>query len=52
MRVSAEIPKFEGKVPHLLCKKGDIAEVVLLPGDPARVELFKDLCYDFKIISS
>jgi len=52
MKVSAEYPKFEGKVPHLLCKKGDIAEVVLLPGDPARVELFKDLCDDFRIIAS
>lgn len=52
MKVSAENPMFEGKVPHLLCKKGDIAPIVLLPGDPGRVELFKELCDDFSIIAS
>lgn len=52
MKISAENPKFNGKVPHLMCKKGDIAEVVLLPGDPARVKMFQDLCDDFKIVAS
>lgn len=52
MGISAENPKFNGKAPHLLCEKGDIAEVVLLPGDPARVKMFIDLCEDFKIIAS
>ncbi len=48
---SASQPLIDGKVPHLLCKKDDIGEIVLLPGDPARVALFKDICDDFKIIS-
>lgn len=51
MKVSAENPLFEGKVPHLLIKKGDIAPVVLLPGDPGRVEMFKELCDDFEIVA-
>lgn len=50
--VSAANPSFGGKVPHLMCGKGDIAEVVLLPGDPGRVKMFVDLCDDFKIIAS
>ena len=52
MRISAENPQFDGKAPHLMCKKGDIAEVVLLPGDPGRVKLFEDLCDDFRIVAS
>lgn len=50
--VSAANPSFGGKVPHLMCGKEDIAKVVLLPGDPGRVEMFVDLCENFKIISS
>lgn len=52
MKVSAASPMFDEKVPHLLCKKGDIAPVVLLPGDPGRVAMFQDLCDDFKIVAS
>lgn len=52
MKVSAENPQFDGKAPHLLCGKGDIAEVVLLPGDPARVKLFEKMCDDFRIVAS
>ncbi|MBC8588675.1 nucleoside phosphorylase [Paratissierella segnis] len=52
MEISAENPRFEGKVPHLMCKEGDIAEVVLIPGDPARVNMFQDLCDDFRIVAS
>jgi len=51
MKVSAKAPLFEGKAPHLMCKKGDIADVVLLPGDPARTHRFKTLCSDFEIIA-
>lgn len=50
--VSAGNPKFDGKVPHLMCRQGDVAKIVLLPGDPARVALFKELCTDFEIVSS
>ena len=50
--VSAENPNFGGKVPHLMCAKGDVAEIVLLPGDPGRVQMFVDLCDDFKIVAS
>lgn len=48
---SASIPQYEGKVPHLRCSKEDIGEIVLLPGDPGRVQMFKNLCRDFKIVS-
>lgn len=48
---SASQPLIDGKVPHLLCKREDIGEIVLLPGDPARVALFKEICDDFQIIS-
>ncbi|MBR6614848.1 MAG: nucleoside phosphorylase [Lachnospiraceae bacterium] len=50
--VSAENPNFDGKVPHLMCRKGDVAEIVLLPGDPGRVKMFMDLCDDFRIVAS
>lgn len=49
---SASAPTFDGKMPHLMCTKEEIGEIVLLPGDPGRVALFQDLCEDFKIISS
>ncbi|MDR7870225.1 MAG: nucleoside phosphorylase [Tissierellaceae bacterium] len=52
MKVSAENPSFNGKAPHLLIEKGDIGEVVLLPGNPDRVQMFEDLCDDFRIIAS
>ncbi len=48
---SASEPDFGGKMPHLLCAPGDIAPVVLLPGDPGRVEMFPKLCDDFRILS-
>lgn len=50
--VSAENPDFDGKAPHLMCRKGDIADIVLLPGDPGRVKMFEDLCEDFRIVAS
>ena len=52
MKVSASDPHFEGKVPHLMCRKGDIAEVVLLPGDPGRVGLIAPLFDSFEVIAS
>ena len=52
MSVSAEKPLFNGKAPHLMCTSEDIAEIVLLPGDPGRVKFFEELCTDFKIIAS
>lgn len=48
---SADIPQYEGKVPHLRCEKEDIGEIVLLPGDPGRVNMFENLLRDFKIVS-
>lgn len=41
----------DGKMPHLQCAKEDIGEIVLLPGDPGRVEMFRELLDDFRIIS-
>lgn len=52
MKVSAEAPWLDGKAPHLMCGPGDIAEIVLLPGDPGRVEMFESLCEEFTIIAS
>ncbi len=51
-KVSAEAPSFGGKVPHLMCGKGDVADIVLLPGDPGRVSMFESLCDDFRIVAS
>lgn len=51
MKVSAENPNFNGLAPHLMCRREDVADVVLLPGDPGRVEMFGSFCEDFKIIA-
>lgn len=52
MKVSAENPNFNGKAPHLMLGKGDVSEVVLLPGNPERVKVFEELCEDYKIIAT
>lgn len=52
MKVSAENPRYNGLVPHLLCSEEDVAEIVLLPGDPARVPLFGSFCDNFRIAAS
>lgn len=49
--INADNPKFNDRVPHLLLKKGDIEDIVFLPGNPSRVYLFKDICDEFNIIS-
>lgn len=49
---SASDPHIDGKVAHLMCKKGDIGDIVLLPGDPGRVKMFAELFDDFEIIAS
>ena len=51
MYIKADNPVYEEGTAHLRCKKGDISEVVLLPGDHARVEMFKGLLEDYEIIS-
>ncbi|MEG0577508.1 MAG: nucleoside phosphorylase [Bacilli bacterium] len=51
-KVSASNPKLNGRAPHLLIDESAVADVVLLPGDPARVLMFKDLLEDFNIVSS
>ncbi len=51
MKVSAENPTVQGKVHHLMCAKGDIADVVLLPGDPGRVALIAPLFDEFEVIA-
>lgn len=48
---SAANPHPNGKVAHLMCTSDDIADIVLLPGDPGRVEMFKDLCDEFHIVA-
>ena len=48
---SASTPTMDGKMPHILCTKDDIGEIVLLPGDPGRVAMFRDMLDDFKIVS-
>jgi uridine phosphorylase len=48
---NAENPQINGRAAHLMCKKGDIADIVLLPGDPGRVKTFLKICDDFHIVS-
>lgn len=50
--VSAENPNFNGKAPHLMVSKGEVSDIVLMPGDPGRVIMFGEMCDDFKIVSS
>jgi uridine phosphorylase len=51
--IQADFPLYEGtKVPHLRISEGDAAPYVLLPGDPARVDLIGSLFDDYKIVSS
>lgn len=48
--IQADFPMYEGnKVPHLRVSKEDIAPVVLLPGDPGRVDLIGGLFDDYEI---
>ena len=39
--MSASSPTMNGKMPHIQCTADDIGEIVLLPGDPARVSMFE-----------
>lgn len=50
-KILASSPYINGMAPHLLIKKEDIGDIVLLPGDPGRVDKFKDILTDFKILS-
>jgi uridine phosphorylase len=51
--IQADFPLYEGtKVPHLRISEGETAPYVLLPGDPARVELIRGLFDEYDIISS
>lgn len=49
---SASSPTVDGKMPHIMCTKEDIGEIVLLPGDPGRVAMFETLMDNFKIVST
>ncbi len=51
MKTSAANPTINGKVHHLQAAKGDIADVVLLPGDPGRVALIAPLFDSFEVIA-
>lgn len=51
--INADFPLYEGtKVPHLRISEGDVAPYVLLPGDPGRVELIKELFDEYEIVGS
>lgn len=51
--IQANLPLYEGtKVPHLRISEGDISPYVLLPGDPARVDLIQPLFDSYDIINS
>ena len=49
---SASSPTMNGKMPHIQCTADDVGEIVLLPGDPARVSMFEDLLEDYRIVSN
>jgi len=38
--------------PHIQCKKGDIAPIVLLPGDPKRVEFIASFLEDYQEVAN
>lgn len=48
---SALKPQYDGKMPHLRCNKEDIGEIILLPGDPGRIKMFRNLCEEYKVVS-
>lgn len=48
----AHAPTEEGAVYHIRCRKGDVAEYVLLPGDPARTEKIAGSWDEWKEIAS
>lgn len=48
---NASNPIIDGKAPHLKCTKQEISDIVLLPGDPARVKMVGSLCESFDIIA-
>ncbi|MBN8244219.1 nucleoside phosphorylase [Nitratireductor aquimarinus] len=43
---TARLPFSGGRPPHLPCGPGDVAEDVLVPGDPDRVALLRDMLTD------
>jgi uridine phosphorylase len=47
---SARFPWLGGRPPHLPVGPGEVPRVVLLPGDPARVDMAGELLSDFKIL--
>lgn len=47
---SAAFPWLHGKPPHLPCVAGDLPQAVLFPGDPGRVDLFRSVLDDFRIV--
>ena len=48
---SASEPEYDGRLPHLRCLPSEIAPIVLLPGDPARVRLLGFRMEDFRVVS-
>jgi len=51
MYIKADKPVYEEGTAHLRCKSDKISEIVFLPGDHARVEMFRDLLEDYEIVS-
>lgn len=45
---TARLPFRDGRPPHLPCGPGDVAADVLMPGDPDRVALLRDLLEDVR----
>ena len=48
---SASDPRYDGRLPHLRCLPSEVAPIVLLPGDPARVGRIGEGLRDFRIVS-
>jgi uridine phosphorylase len=51
-KAQAHAPTEKGAVYHLRCRKGDVAEYVLLPGDPGRTERIAAFWDDWREIAS
>ncbi|WP_080835282.1 nucleoside phosphorylase [Cohnella massiliensis] len=51
--INADFPMYDGdKVPHLRISEGQVAPYVLLPGDPARVDLIGGLFDSYEIVGA
>ena len=47
---TANFPWLQNRPPHLPCRRGELPEAVLFPGDPSRVDRLASVLTDFRIL--